>query len=72
MKGMLMDPTYPLALPTPTVLETNGGTVLGVLAVIGAAVWIVGLLCLVFADAIHAWRHSHGDDRKSDQPPSPR
>lgn len=70
MKGMVMDPTYPLAVPTASVLETNGSTVLGILAVVGALVWIVGLTWLVFGDAIHAWRKSHGDDH--DQPPSPR
>lgn len=72
MKGRPVDPTYPLALPNPTVLETNGITVVGVLAVVGVLIWIIGLLCLVFSDAIHAWRHSRGDDHKSDQPPSPR
>lgn len=67
MKGYVMDPTYLLALTTPILLETSTSTVVGVLAVIGAVVWIVGLLCLVFSDAIHAWRHSHKDDRTSDQ-----
>lgn len=67
-----MDPTYPLSLPAATVLETDGSTVLGILAVIGALVWIVGLIWLVFADAIHAWRHSRWNGQNSDQPPSPR
>lgn len=72
MKGSAMDPTYLLSLTTPTLLETNGFSWVGVLAVIGALVWILGLLGLIFADAIHAWRHSHGDDHSSDQPRSHR
>lgn len=67
-----MDPTYLLTATGPTVLETSSNTVLGVLAVVGVLIWIIGLLCLVFSDAIHAWRHSHGDHHDSDQPPSPR
>lgn len=67
-----MDPTIPYSLAHPTLLDSNGVTVLGVLAVVGALLWIIGLLCLVFSDAIHAWRHSHRGRHDSDQPPSPR
>lgn len=68
MKGLAMTAIH-VHLHSPWVVGDGSVSVMEALAVIGALIWIIGLLWLVLGDAFRVADHSHKKRHPDETPP---